>query len=121
MIVKSLTGRQAWTFFERLLQDIRFACRRFRKTPGFTLIAVASLAIGIGANTAIFSLVNAILLKSLAVRDPNRLRLVLWTGEPTLPRHASSGYSIVVHGSEAQSSFSYPMYKLVLSIWIGPF
>lgn len=59
--------------FESLLQDLRFATRGLRRTPLFTMIAVCSLALGIGANTAIFSFVNAILLKSLPVPEPNRL------------------------------------------------
>jgi hypothetical protein len=54
-------------------QDFKLAPRGFRKTPAFTIVAVASLALGIGANTAIFSFVNAILLKRLAVPEPERL------------------------------------------------
>jgi predicted permease len=56
-----------------MLADIRFAVRGFLRTPAFTLVAVLSLALGIGANTAIFSLVNAILLRTLPVREPDRL------------------------------------------------
>ena len=63
------------------LQDVRYALRTFRRSWGLTLVIVASLAIGIGANTAIFSVVNALLLKPLPYPDPDRLA-VLWLRSP---------------------------------------
>jgi len=63
----------AWEFLESLTSDLRYGIRVLRADPGFALAAVGSLALGIGANTAIFSVLNAVILRSLAVEEPHRL------------------------------------------------
>src|SRR5688572_10941460 len=63
-------------FLEQLVADVRFASRTLRKHPGFTAVAVLTLAIGIGANTALFTAVNTVLLRPLPAQDPARLAYV---------------------------------------------
>src|SRR5216684_74826 len=69
----------SWRWLEDLVADLRFGMRMFRKNPGFTAVAVLTLALGIGANTAIFTIFDAVLLESLPVREPSRL--VLFTDD----------------------------------------
>src|SRR5580704_5557715 len=62
---------------DALFQDVRYAIRSLRSSPGFAAVAILSLALGIGANTAIFSLIDAVMLKSLPVRHPEELLQVM--------------------------------------------
>src|SRR5215475_13352671 len=67
-----------WTFLEQLTQDIRYGLRTMAANPLFTAMAALSLALGIGANTAIYSFMDAILLRSLPVQHPEQLVVVQW-------------------------------------------
>ncbi len=87
---------------ENLLQDIRFALRTLGKNPGFTLVAILTLALGIGANAAIFSLTDQVLLRLLPVESPRELVVLTSPGVD---------HGRVWSDMEGGQSFSYPMYK----------
>ncbi len=71
-----------WTFWEQLGQDLRYALRTMGNNKAFTALAALSLALGIGANTAIYSFMDSILLRSLPVKDPESLVMLNWRAQP---------------------------------------
>jgi predicted permease len=87
-----------WTPFERLWQDVRYAFRGFIRNRGFVSVALVTLALGVGANTAVFSVINAVMLRSLPVQEPSQLVQVAFQG-----KHDATTF--------VGESFSYPFFK----------
>ena len=93
------------TKLETMWQDVRYAARTLRRSPGFTAVAVLSLALGIGANTAIFTLINALMLRSLPVSHPEQL-VELLSRYPGEPRLSSFSWRHYEHFRDHNQSFS---------------
>jgi predicted permease len=107
--------RAAWgtRFVDELRADLRFAARMLAKSPGFTAIAVGSLALGIGANTVIFTAAQHMLLDKLAVPHPDQLRMMWWT-EPNNNGIVEQMWGYFDDGpqnSQVSTSFSYPVFE----------
>src|SRR5690242_7654369 len=86
--------RAVWIvlWLEELMQDIRFGLRTFRKSPGFVAVAILTLALGIGANTAIFSLLDAVMLRALPVDKPSELVVLEWRARSMPKVHGYGSY-----------------------------
>jgi len=98
-----------------IVQDVRYALRQLRKTPGFTTVAVLTLALGIGANTAIFSLINSIMLRTLPIDDPGRLVQLNWVSSGEAEFHGSYNFGGCLESGNAFAdsgcTFSYPIFE----------
>lgn len=93
--------KRATMMFEDVWRDVRYAVRQLWKTPVFTLVCVLTLALGVGANTAVFSVMHAVLMKLLPVSDPSRVFYLHTTGWP----------DGAMQTGDSSTSFSYPVYK----------
>ncbi|HLQ76219.1 MAG TPA: ABC transporter permease [Terriglobia bacterium] len=104
------SSREVWSskWFEELGQDLRYGIRTLRRTPVFTAVVILSLALGIGANTAIFSLMNAVMWRTLPVRDPQQLWVL------HLPQGTSS-QGFLFHYSAMGNEYFFP-YRLYLEM-----
>ena len=104
--------REVWAirWFDHLVQDLRFALRGIRKSPLFATVVVLTLALGIGANTAIFTIIDAVMLRAIPVSDPQHLVVFSWKAHkvPDFAGHSSFGDC---HGPDC--SLSVPYYQAV--------
>ena len=113
--VKEKVSSATWeSTAQSIAQDIRYGIRQLLRAPGFTLVAILSLALGIGANTIIFTLAKGILLDRLAVPQPNQLRIFAIVRDKHSPLHSFWGdFYTTPDGRWITHSFSYPVYQLM--------
>lgn len=115
LVAENTRAAWGWTLLEQLGQDLRYAFRTMAANRLFTLLAVASLALGIGANTAIFSFMDAILLRSLPVADPDSLVVLNWhakTERGDFVMHSMSGNDWEDSSGVTAGIFPYPAYEM---------
>src|SRR5690242_12486217 len=115
MVKEDTRAAWTWVWLEQFAQDLRYASRTMIANKAFTVLAIVSLALGIGANTAIFSFTQAILLRALPVRDPGSLAILAWHAHVRdfsgTNRHADS-YTDET-GEFTGGFFPYPVFELL--------
>ncbi len=116
LLQESTRATWTWTFLEQLAQDLRYALRTMIANPTFTALAALSLALGIGANTAIYSFMDSILLRSLPVSDPGSLVVVNWHNRVKSRGTVLHGGSGNIYDDQTGSTagiFPYPVFELL--------
>jgi macrolide transport system ATP-binding/permease protein len=114
LVAENTRSQWGWTLIEQFAQDVRYAWRTMRQNRAFTVLAVLSLALGIGANTAIYSFMDTIMMRSLPVKDPRALAVLNWRMKSATMRgtvmHGGSGTSFEDKktGSTEAGIFPYP-------------
>jgi predicted permease len=105
--------RSMWSFpsIETMLQDVRYGVRLLRRSPIFTVVSVVSLAIGIGASAAVFSLADAVLLRKLPVSNPDELVILQWRSTARMPAPSLSGNFSQDGPDLSSTSFSLPTFQ----------
>jgi putative ABC transport system permease protein len=106
LVHETTRDQWGWRWLETFLQDTRYALRMLRKSPGFTAVAVLTLALGIGANAAIFSVVNAVLLQPLAYENPGQLAFVAEASPKQGITGAGTSYPTLLELRDHSQSFS---------------
>src|SRR5215203_5486913 len=107
LVKEQVRSVRAGAALEIFLQDVRYSLRSLRRTPGFTVVVVLTLALGIGVNTAVFTLLDAVLLKPLAVPSPGEL--------VTVYENAPEGVADTTGGTGRYHRFSYPRFERLAS------
>lgn len=114
-VKQAVRDGRAGTGVETIWQDVRFALRILRKAPGFTAVVVMTLALGIGANTAIFTLVNAVLLRAIPAMHPDELVVLRWSAHKSPESTGMSSFGDCTMrrnaGDESGCSMPYPVYR----------
>ncbi|HKD61334.1 MAG TPA: ABC transporter permease [Terracidiphilus sp.] len=114
-VKQAVRDSRAGTGIETLWRDVQFAIRILRKSPGFATVVILTLALGIGANTAIFTLVNAVLLQTIPVTRPEELVVMRWSAHKSPESTGMSSFGDCVMrrdaGDESGCSMPYPVYR----------
>ena len=115
LVKEEIREMSLWTRFDRFAQDLRYGWRALGRNRGFATVSILTLALGIGANTVIFSVWNAVDLRRLPVRDPQQLVMLEWSANAKWQGGSSSGYGGCdadrLHAAYAECSFSYPAFE----------